>query len=90
MLYVTSAEYVDGYQIRVGFSNGESGVVDLESALWGPVFEPLKDLRAFRRFKLSEVLHTISWANGADFAPEFLYDKMVGQASAAASAPSRR
>ncbi len=80
MLYVTSAKYLRGFKIKVTFSNGESGVVDLEDALWGPVFEPLKDLRAFKRFKVSDVLHTISWDNGADFAPEFLYDRMLEQA----------
>jgi hypothetical protein len=90
MLYVTSAEYLEGYKIRIGFSNGESGVVDMEAALWGPVFEPLRDQRAFRRFKLSEVLHTVCWDNDADFAPEFLYDRMVEQAQAADAAAPRR
>ncbi|MBM4034971.1 MAG: DUF2442 domain-containing protein [Planctomycetes bacterium] len=80
MLYVTSAGYLRCYKMRITFSNGEAGVVDLEAALWGPVFEPLKDLRAFKRFKVSDVLHTISWDNGADFAPEFLYDKLREQA----------
>lgn len=89
MLYVTSAEYVEGYQIRISFSNGESGVVDLETALWGPVFEPLKDLRVFRRFKVSDVLHTVCWDNGADFAPEFVRDKMVEQARAMDAAAPR-
>lgn len=86
MLEVTSADYVDRYRIRLCFSNGETGVVDLEDALWGSVFEPLKDLSAFRRFKVSETFHTVCWENGADFAPEFLYDKMVEQARAANAA----
>ncbi len=90
MLHVTSAEYVEEYKIRVGFSNGETGVVDLKDALWGPVFEPLKDLEAFRKFHVSEVFHTICWSNNADLAPEFLYDKMVEQAHATDAAPPRR
>jgi hypothetical protein len=89
MLRVIAAEYVDGYRLRVSFNTGHSGVVDLQGALWGPVFEPLRDLQQFRRFTVSPILHTISWENGADFAPEFLYDKMVeqGQTADAASAP---
>jgi hypothetical protein len=83
MLCVTNAEYLRGYRIKVTFSNGESGIVDMEAALWGPVFEPLRDLCAFKRFSVSNVLHTISWDNGADFAPEFLYDQMLEQAHAA-------
>jgi hypothetical protein len=79
MLYVTGAEYVDGYRIRIAFSNGESGVVDLKDALWGPVFEPLRDVREFARFRVSEVFRTICWDNNADLAPEFLYNRMVEQ-----------
>ncbi len=80
MLEVTSAEHVEGYRIRLRFSNGESGVVDLEDALWGPVFEPLRNAAVFRRFKVSEVLHTVCWENDADFAPEFLRQRMLEQA----------
>ena len=90
LLEVTEAEYVEGHKIRVSFNTGETGVVDLESALWGPVFEPLKDLDVFQRFSVSEVLHTVCWENDADFAPEFLYDRMVEQARASDATPPRR
>ncbi len=79
---VTSAEYVEGYTIRVCFNTGECGTVDLKDALWGPVFEPLKDIEMFKRFEVSDVLHTVRWENDADLAPEFLYEKMVDQTSA--------
>ena len=75
MLEVTTAEYVEGYKIRVSFNTGQSGIVDLEGALWGPVFEPLKDLSVFKGFEVSKTIHTVCWENDADFAPEFLYDK---------------
>ena len=90
MLLVTHAEYLEGFKIRLSFTNGEEGVVDLFDALWGPVFEPLKDPGRFRDFKVSEVLHTIAWENGADFAPEFLYERMVEQAAAHGRADARR
>jgi hypothetical protein len=51
--------------------------------LWGPVFQPLKDPEKFKRFKVSEVFHTICWDNGADLAPEYLYAKMVEQRASA-------
>jgi len=79
MLEVVNAEYVADYRIRVRFNTGEEGVADLRDALWGPVFEPLKDIAAFRRFTVSEVLHTVCWENGADLAPEFLHDKLTEQ-----------
>jgi hypothetical protein len=77
MLEVTSAEYVDGYRIRVRFNDGQEGVVDLSSTLWGPVFEPLRDFELFRRFHVSNVLHTIQWENGADLAPEYLLEQIA-------------
>ena len=82
MLEVTHAHHVDGYKVRLVFNNGETGIVDLDAALWGPVFEPLRDPAVFRRFAVSAVLHTLAWDNGADFAPEFLYDMMLEQAGA--------
>jgi len=90
MLEVTSAQYVEGYKIRLRFNNGEEGVVDLKDSLWGPMFEPLRDPSAFKRFTVSDVLHTVCWENDADLAPEFLYEKMIEQAHAAASGAPRR
>ena len=79
MLVVTRAEYVAGYRIRLEFGNGESGVVDLEEDLWGPMFEPLRDRAKFKQFQVSPVLHTLVWENGADLAPEHLYERMSSQ-----------
>lgn len=76
MLEVKSAKYLTGYKVWIEFSTGESGVADLESDLWGPVFEPLKDPEKFQAFEVSPVLHTLVWENGADFAPEHLLAKI--------------
>jgi hypothetical protein len=70
-LHVTRADYVSGYQVRLEFNNGDSGIVDLQNELSGPVFEPLRDTEVFARFRIEG--HTLSWDNGADFAPEFLH-----------------
>jgi hypothetical protein len=77
MLEIIKAEYRGSYRIWIEFNDGASGVVDLENDLWGPMFEPLRNFDMFRRFKVSEVLHTIVWGNDADFAPEFLRDKTI-------------
>ena len=77
MLEITAAEHLGGHRIRVCFSNGERGTVDLSDSLWVPMFEPLKEPTVFQRFELSPILHTIRWENDADLAPEFLYEKMV-------------
>lgn len=79
MLEVTQAKYQDEYRIWVEFNTGESGVVDLAEALWGPMFEPLKDLERFKQFAVSDVLHTLVWENDADLAPEYLYERITSQ-----------
>jgi hypothetical protein len=72
LLWVKNAQYIDGYKIAVDFSNDTRKTVDLKNQLYGEVFEPLKDLEKFKRFKISD--WTIEWDNGADYAPEYLYE----------------
>ena len=69
---VVSAEYEDGYRIRLSFSEGTVKTVDFRKWLNDPVFEPLKDPSYFRRFFLDA--GTVVWPNGADIAPETLYE----------------
>ncbi|MDP4268225.1 MAG: DUF2442 domain-containing protein, partial [Bacteroidota bacterium] len=57
---------------NVTFNNGESKIVDLSNQLSGKVFDPLKNKDYFKTFKIK--YNTIEWDNGADFAPEFLYE----------------
>jgi hypothetical protein len=42
----------------------------------GPVFEPLREPTVFQRVHLHPELHTVVWPNGADFAPEFLHERV--------------
>ena len=72
---IKNAEYLDGYRLRLLFDNGEIRIVDLESSLSGPIFQPLNDLNYFKRFTIP--FNTIQWENGADFAPEYLYEISV-------------
>lgn len=68
------AEYLREYKIFVTFEDGKTGVIDLEHELWGEVFEPLRDVGLFRRFRFDAELDTIVWPTGADLAPEYLYE----------------
>ena len=69
---VVKAEYLDGYRVKLLFNNGETKVVDLAQSLNGSVFAPLKDIGYFKNFSIK--FNTIEWENGADFAPEYLYE----------------
>jgi hypothetical protein len=69
-LHVTEARHLGGHRVELCFNDGTVGQVDLSNLLHGPIFEPLRDVEYFRSFSLEG--HTLSWSNGADFAPEYL------------------
>ena len=56
MLHVTQAFYLKDYQIEVVFNDGKKGIVDLSESLNGKVFEPLKNLGAFKSGALIALL----------------------------------
>jgi len=60
--------------LRLQFGDDIAKEVDLSEELYGQVFEPLKDAEFFRQVRLNFETGTIEWSNGADFAPEFLYE----------------
>jgi len=69
---VVRAEYRGAFRIQLTFSDNSEATVDFQQWLDGPVFEPLKDPAYFRRFFIDG--GTVVWPNGADIAPETLYD----------------
>jgi hypothetical protein len=71
---VIRAEYLGDYRLRLLFKDGRQGEVDLQPELYGEIFEPLKDKAVFAKLSVNPDLHTVVWPNGADFAPEFLYE----------------
>lgn len=73
-IHVEKAKYVKDYKVWLSFNDGSEGEIDLSSELEGEIFEPLKDISFFKSFTLDG--HTLSWKNGADFAPEFLREKV--------------
>lgn len=74
-IHVTEAKYRGDYRVWVCFNDGAAGEIDLSSELYGEIFEPLKDKAFFSSFRIEG--HTLSWNNGADFAPEFLREQIA-------------
>jgi hypothetical protein len=62
---VIDAKYLGGHKVSLRFRNGVGGDIDLEARIWGPVFEPLKDVEFFRQFRVDLESHTLVWPNGA-------------------------
>lgn len=73
-LHVTAVYPLNDYTLRLEFNDGATRDVDLSGELHGEVFEPLKEIEYFRSVAVNPETGTIEWPNGADFAPEFLYE----------------
>ena len=71
---VEEIQYQSGYSYLIVFDDGIRAVVDFSEYLdKGPVFVPLRDIQFFKRARVEG--GTITWPNGADVAPETLYEK---------------
>jgi hypothetical protein len=81
LLTITDVEYLGDYTLLCTFSTGECRKVDLTPLLSYPAFEELRDKNEFfdKRSGKAERIQfgldqTIFWKNGADIAPERLYE----------------
>ena len=77
MEYVIAVRYISGYTLELTFSNGVTGTVDLSDELSGRHFESLRDINEFCKVRVEPDLSTIVWPNGADIAPDYLYELML-------------
>ena len=71
LVHVVEARYRGDHRVWLKFNDGLEGEVDLSPELSGEVFRPLQDPLYFASFHVDQ---TLTWPNGADFAPEFLHD----------------
>ena len=75
MVHVTYVKALPEYCLELAFSDGTRGSVCIGDRLFGPVFEPLKDPALFGRVGVDE-FGAVCWPNGADLAPDALYEKV--------------
>ena len=71
---VTGFEVTGPHQVAVRFSDGTRQHIDFRPVLHGPLFGPLQDLALFNGVVLDPEAGTLVWPNGADIAPETLYE----------------
>ena len=74
IIHIISVQVVGPTSLQLTFDNGVSKRVNLRHELYGPVFEPLRDPAYFARAYVDPDSRTVAWPNGADFAPDFLYE----------------
>jgi hypothetical protein len=70
------AKCAGSYRVWLRFADGLEGEVDLADELWGSAFGSLKDEAACAAMRFDPELRTIVWPNYADFAPEFLRERL--------------
>ena len=68
---VVGARHVSGFIVSTRFDDGTEKYIDVSQWFKGPVFEPLKDPKLFKKFFIEG--GTLAWPNGVDIAPEALY-----------------
>jgi hypothetical protein len=73
-LRLTDLRYVREHTLWLQFNDGLEGEVDLSDGLNGEMFEPLRDTQTFARARVD--YGAVVWPNGADWAPESLYDRL--------------
>jgi len=70
MREIIKADYISDYKIKFKFSDNSEKISDLKKYLWWEVFEKLKDVNEFKKFKIDKDFWVISWINWADLAIE--------------------
>ena len=73
IIHISEARYIRDGQFELAFNDGRRGVADLRRMPDGPVFEALRDPELLARGTLDPESRTLTWPNGADLAPEYLY-----------------
>ncbi|MGA2165019.1 MAG: DUF2442 domain-containing protein [Solirubrobacteraceae bacterium] len=84
---VTAVEPLEGFRLRLTFTDGLVREVDLSGDLWGTMAEPLQDPAYFHRVSVDPELGTVVWPNGYDLDPDVLHGdyEPVGRPAAQAS-----
>ena len=76
ILNITKADYINEFKVKILFNDGLEKIVDLKNYIHSkkhPFFQPLKQIKKFKKFYVHK---TLVWDNGADIAPEYLYNEV--------------
>lgn len=77
---VTDLTVTTPYCLHVTFADGTTGSIDMSRERFEGVFAPLADPEFFARAHVEDGV--VVWPNGADIAPDAMYDEIVAQRAA--------
>ena len=72
---VVDVSAIDNYHLILKFNDGTTKIFDMRPLLWGEVFAPLNDPQYFKQVYVDREAGTVAWPNGADVAPDTLYNE---------------
>ena len=79
---VVSVRAMAGYRVRVRFSDGMAGEVDLSDLVGKGVFRGWTDHEEFQKVSIDPETHTLAWPGGVDVCPDSLYEEIAAQKAA--------
>ena len=74
---ITAATVLRHGVLRLTFADGLVGEVAVLDRMRGPVFEHARTLTGFAAVSVDPETGTVVWPNGADLAPDTLYERVA-------------
>lgn len=78
MYKIVEAKPLEKYRMRLKFSDGTEGVVDLSVLVGKGVFKAWEDVAFFNSCFIDNETCTIAWEGGIDLCPDNLYAEVTG------------
>ncbi len=74
---VITVKALANYKVRIRFSDGTEGVIDLSDMVGKGVFSTWKDPKQFAQVFIDPETHTLAWPGGIDLCPDTLYEEVT-------------
>ncbi len=73
---ITNVAVPEYGRLRLTFADGLVGEVDVIDRMRGPIFERARTPDGFAEVRVDRETGTVCWPNGADLAPDTLYERV--------------
>ncbi len=78
MVRPTKVEPLSGYRLRLTYTDGVEGVIDLSDQVGRGVFAPLRDENFFRKVRIGDY-GQIAWSDDLDICSDAAYLEITGK-----------